>query len=117
MKGLRLLQPFGNLYKADVDGEDIDEGQEPARPGECPWPDCPEPSRLEYQFHSHGIPGGCQLEFDFDTGQHRVVMLVVRACPGSTCLQCPLPRCRYDDPVAVLRWVVLNGGWVCSVGV
>jgi len=80
MKGLRLLQPFGNLYGVDLDGEDIDEVGEPSRSGECPWPECPEPGRMEYSFHSHGIPESCQLEFDVDTGQHRVVM--VRDGPG-----------------------------------
>jgi len=80
MKGLRLVQPFGNLYGIDVDADDVDETQEPSRPGECPWPDCPEPGRMEYKFHSHGIPKSCQLEFDFETGQHRVVM--ARDGPG-----------------------------------
>jgi len=80
MKGRRLIQPFGNLYGVDVDAEDMDESEEPPRAGECPWPECPEPGRMEYEFHSHGIPENCQLEFDFDTGQHRVVM--ARDGPG-----------------------------------
>ena len=31
-----------------------------------------------------------------------------------SCLQCPLPVCKYDDPVGALRWAVLNrvGGCV-----
>jgi len=74
MKGRRLIQPFGNIYGVDVDAEDMDESQEPLRAGECPWPECPEPGRMQYEFHSHGIPEKCQLEFDFETGQHRVVM-------------------------------------------
>jgi len=80
MKGLRLLQPFGNLYRVDLDGEDTDEVGELSRAGECPWPECPEPRRMEYAFHSHGIPENCQLEFDVDTGQYRVVM--ARDGPG-----------------------------------
>jgi len=74
MKGRRKIQPFGSLYDVDVGGEDIDEIQELSRPGECPWAECPEPGRMEYTFHSRGIPENCQLEFDFETGQHRVVM-------------------------------------------
>jgi len=81
MKGQRLLQPFGNLYGTDVDADDVDETQEPSRPGECPWPECPEPGRIEYEFYSFGMPENCQLEFDFDTGQYRVVM--ARDGPGA----------------------------------
>ena len=29
---------------------------------------------------------------------------------SSSCLRCPLPRCRYDDPVGALRWAVLRVG-------
>jgi len=35
---------------------------------------------MVYTFHSHGMPENCQLEFDVDTGQHRVVM--ARDGPG-----------------------------------
>lgn len=81
VKGQRLLQPFGNLYGTDVDAEDVGVGLEPSRPGECPWLDCVEPGRMEYEFYSYRIPEGCQLEFDFCTGQHRVVGLA-RDGPG-----------------------------------
>jgi len=81
MKGRRQIQPFGNLYGTDVDAEDIDE-TEPSRPGECPWPECPEPARMEYEFHSHGMPENCQLEFDYETGQYRVVMVPERVDDG-----------------------------------
>lgn len=60
VKGLRGVQTFGSLYDVKVDGatgeeKSDDEHDPPARKGECPWQDCPDPGKPEWKFVCYGV--------------------------------------------------------------
>lgn len=79
IKGRRMIQPFGNLYGVDVEGEE--EEEPPEAPGECPYEDCPSPAKHEWEFVGFG-PSDWALERDSRTGSYRVVGELPRDGPG-----------------------------------
>jgi len=72
MKGKRLVQPFGNLYKVKLEIEEEEDLEDAYRPGECPWADCPRPRVAEWIFVGLGFPEFGVLEHDKATGSFRV---------------------------------------------
>lgn len=82
VKGVRMLQPWGSLYDVEVDskhggltldGDDDGELPDPEFKGHCPNPNCPEPSAMEWEFVSGGVPDGVGLKLDRKTGLYRIV--------------------------------------------
>jgi len=69
-KGKRGVQPFGNLYNVDLDG---DEPVPPVRLGECPYDDCPEPGEPSWAYVHRGFPVDFLLERNPETGTCRLV--------------------------------------------
>jgi len=69
-KGKRLVQTFGNLYGVKLEVEEEEEA--PTQPGQCPWPDCPEPELASWTFIGYGFPEKGHLEYDARTGLSRI---------------------------------------------
>jgi hypothetical protein len=72
-RGKRMLQGFGSMYKvAFIEDEEEEAYEAPTAPGECPYPDCPEPRQPAWEFVCTGPPDGWESTRDNRTGRYRL---------------------------------------------
>ena len=73
-RGKRMLQGFGSLFNVSLseDEEDEESYEAPTAPGECPYPDCPEPRQPAWEFVCSGPPDGWEPTRDNRTGRYRL---------------------------------------------
>ena len=73
-RGKRMLQGFGSLFNVSLseDEEDEEAYEAPTAPGECPYPDCPEPRHPVWEFVCSGPPDGWDSTRDNRTGRYRL---------------------------------------------
>jgi len=68
----RLIQPFGSLYGEPLENDAEPVSEEPARDGECPYNDCPEPGHPGWLYLGRQMPLGAKLEYNRETGTSRI---------------------------------------------
>ena len=67
-----MLQGFGSLYNVSLKEDEEDAYEAPTAPGECPYPDCPEPREPVWEFVCSGPPDGWVATRDNRTGRYRL---------------------------------------------
>ncbi len=72
IQGKRMLQGFGSLYNVSLKEEEEDVFEAPTAPGECPYPDCPDPREPVWEFVCSGPPDDWVATRDNRTGRYRL---------------------------------------------